>query len=107
MYKLSDAFDLTDKVMEIYNFYIEDQKQKLIAEIEWLGENEENIDVLRSYLATQYNQYLVLQLDGTNLRQLAEMHGNALNVRLHQLCQQKTDTRPLKVIVQELKYFGR
>ena len=100
MYKLSDAFDLTDKVMEVYNCYIEDQKQRLIAEIKWLGENEENIDVLRSYLATQYNQYIVLQLDDTNLRQLAEIHGNTLNAHLHQLCQQKTDTRPLKVILQ-------
>ena len=107
MYKPSEFLDFTDKAMEIHNCYVEEQKQRLVEELKWLGENEENPDSLRSYLARHYNQYLVLQLDDANLHQLAQIRGNTLNGQLKQLCQQKINTTPLKVIVQELKFFGQ
>ena len=106
MYKPSDALDFTDKVVEMHNYYIEEQKQKIIAEIKWLQDNEEDTGALRSYLTTRYNPYLVLNLDDNDLHQLAEIHGNTLNTQLFQLCRQQTDTKPLKIIVQELKLLG-
>lgn len=107
MNKPSDFLDFTDKVTEIHNCYVEEQKKRLVAEIRWLDENEENPDSLRAYLAMHYNQFLVLQLDDASLHQLALIHGNTLNAQLNQLCRQKINTMPLKVIVQELKYFGQ
>ena len=48
-----------------------------------------------------------MKLNKDDIQQVAEMRGNNLYALLHEMDRQKTETKPLKVIVQELKYFGQ
>ena len=48
-----------------------------------------------------------MKLNKNDIQQVAEMRGNNLYALLHEMDRQKTETKPLKVIVQELKYFGQ
>lgn len=81
MNKMSDGLDTLEKILEIRNFYIDNQKQNISDEIMWMYQNENNISELRKYLAN----YLY-----TSMKNMG--------------C--KVNTIPLKVIVESLKISG-
>ena len=92
-------------MLDLRNNYIENQKQCIENEIRWLENNIENTDNLRFYFANSLHMEWAMKLNKNDIQQVAEMRGNNLYALLHEMDRQKTETKPLKVIVQELKYF--
>lgn len=107
MDNISDRLDFLDKSMDLYNDYIEYQKRSIINEIKWLEENVGNTNELRSFFSRFLHMERVLQLSDKALQELAEIRGNHLYSQLQGLENQKVNNRPLKIIVQELKFFGK
>ena len=107
MKKISDRLDFFDKMLDLRNNYIENQKQCIENEIRWLENNIENTDNLRFYFANSLHMEWAMKLNKNDIQQVAEMRGNNLYALLHEMDRQKTETKPLKVIVQELKYLGQ
>lgn len=107
MNKLSDRIDFMDKILDLRNYYIDYQRQRVVNEIKWLEANNNNIDSLRSYFMNVLNMRQVKQFSDDDIQQLAEIRGNNLYSDLRGMSQQKIETKPLKILVQELKYFGQ
>lgn len=107
MNKPSDRLDFVDKVLDLRNFYLENQKQHINHEIVWLNENYEDIQSLRQYLSSFMPTEQVLQFSDKTVQELTEIRGNYLFSQFCGLDQQKVETKPLKIIVQELKNLGQ
>lgn len=107
MNKPSDRLDFLDKILDLRNQEIENQKQKIINEINWLDENAEDFQALKVYFAKIYRPEIVVQLNERQLQELTQIRANDLYSYLQRLNNQKTNNLPLKVIVQELKFFGK
>lgn len=107
MNKPSDRLDFLDKILDLRNQEIENQKQKIINEINWLAEKAEDFQALKIYFAKIYRPEVVLQLNDGQLQKLVQIRANDLYSYLQRLSNQKTNNLPLKVIVQELKVFGK
>ena len=107
MNKPSDRLDFVDKVLDLRNFYLENQKQHINHEIVWLNENYEDIQSLRQYLSSFLPTEQVLQFSDKTVQELAEIRGNYLFSQFCVLNNQKIKTQPLKIIVQELKCLGQ
>ena len=107
MNKPSDRLDFLDKILDLRNQEIENQKQKIINEINWLAEKEGDCQALKTYFAKIYRPEVVLQLNDEQLQKLVQIRANDLYSYLQRLSNQKTNNLPLKVIVQELKVFGK
>ena len=99
--------DFVDKLLDLRNFYLENQKWCINNEIMWLNEHYEDIKSLRQYLAPTLPMGQVFQLSDQAVQELAEIRGNYLFSQFQGLDRQKIETKPLKAIVQELKYLGR
>jgi hypothetical protein len=105
MDKVSDKLDLLDKGIELYNYYVEDQRRSITDELMWLADNSGNTDKLRVYLSQFLSEGRVLQFTDKDVGELAQIRGNHLYAQLKGLgC--KIDTMPLKVIAQCLKNNG-
>jgi hypothetical protein len=105
MDKASNRLDLLDKGIELYNYYIDDQRRKITDEIMWLEENSEDTDKLRAYLSQFLSKERVLRFADKDVEELTQIRGNHLYAQLKGLgCE--IDTVPLKVIVQCLKNSG-
>lgn len=105
MNKMSDGLDALDKILEIRNFYIDNQKQNISDEIMWMYRNENNISELRKYLANYLPVNRIQQLSDSSIRELVEMRANYLYAVMKNMgC--KVNTIPLKVIVESLKISG-
>lgn len=107
MNKPSDRLDFVDKILELRNFYLENQKYHIRNEIIWLNEHYEDIQSLRQHLLSCFPEEQVLQLNDKAVQELAEFRGNYLFSQFCGLDRQKIETRPLKIIAQELKSFGK
>lgn len=107
MKKLSDDIDAVDKAIELRNFYIEFQKKSIANEIKWLEENEKNYMSLRQYFKTFYSAEKINGLTDEKIDSMVQMRGNVLFSQWNNLNEYKINTLPLKVIVQELKLFGK
>lgn len=107
MDKPSDRLDYIEKVFDLRNFFLDCQKQTIIRDIMWLENNSTNFEALKGYFAGLLKVERVLQLDFKSLQELAEIRGNFLYSQLRGLEHQKTETTPLKIIVQELKAMGQ
>lgn len=107
MDKLSDRLDGVDKVMDLRNYYIANQKRVISQELRWLADNENKPENLQQYLANFLCKERIMQIGDEGLHQLAEIRGNYLYSQFCELEQQKIDNRPLKLIVQELKCLGQ
>ncbi len=107
MNKPSDRLDFLEKILDLRNQGIENQKRDIVNEINWLEENAENSQALQTYFAKLYQPEIVLQLNNRQLQELLQIRANDLYSYLQRLGNQKTNNLPLKVIVQELKYFGK
>lgn len=107
MDNISDRLDFLDKSMDLYNDYIDNQKRCIINEIKWLEENVGKPHELRSFFFRFLHTERVLQFSEKALQELAEIRGNHLYSQLQGLEKQKINNRPLKIIVQELKFFGK
>ena len=105
--KLSDRLDGVDKVMDLRNYYIDNQKQVISQELCWLADNENKPENLQQYFTNFLREERITQIGDEGLHQLAEIRGNYLYSQFCELEQQKIDNRPLKFIVQELKCLGR
>ena len=88
--KPSDFMDVVDKVCEVHNAYLDNLRQQITDEINWVYQNENEPIELRRYAFKIYDRNLVPFL--TDERGI----NNG-----------KTNTLPIKAIVQELKLFGR
>lgn len=105
MNKMSDGLDALDKILEIRNFYIDNQKQNISDEIRWMYQNENNISELRKYLANYLPIDRIQQLSDSSIRELVEIRANYLYTSVKNMgC--KVNTIPLKVIVESLKISG-
>jgi hypothetical protein len=105
MDKLSDRMDLLDKGIELYNYYVGDQRRSITDEIMWLVDNSENTDKLRAYFSQFLSKERLQHFTDKDIEELAQIRGNHLYAQLKGLgC--KIDTVPLKVIVQCLKNSG-
>lgn len=110
MNKPSDRLDFFEKILDLRNQEIENQKRSIVNEINWLAENAENAEnfqALKTYFVKIYRPEIVLQLNNGQLQELVQIRANDLYSYLQRLNSQKTNNLPLKVIVQELKYFGK
>ncbi len=107
MNKPSDRLDFLEKILDLRNQEIENHKRNIVDEINWLEENAENSQALQTYFAKLYRPEIVLQLNNKQLQELLQIRANDLYSYLQRLGNQKTNNLPLKVIVQELKYFGK
>lgn len=105
MNKMSDGLEALDKILEIRNFYIDNQKQNISDEIMWMYRNENNISELRKYLANYLPVNRIQQLSDSSIQELVEMRANYLYAAMKNMgC--KVNTIPLKVIVESLKISG-
>lgn len=105
MNKMSDGLDALDKILEIRNFYIDNQKQNISDEIMWMYQNENNISELRKYLANYLQIDRIQQLSDSSIRELVEIRANYLYASMKNMgC--KVNTIPLKVMVESLKISG-
>ena len=104
---LSNRLDFADKVLDLHNYYIDSQKQRIIDEITWLEASIDDVEKLRLHLSTFLHMDRVNRLHDEAIRQLAEIRGNHLYSQISELNQQKVETKPLKIIVQELKCLGQ
>lgn len=107
MNRPSDRLDFVDKMMDLRNLYLENQKHIISSEIIWLDEHYEDIQSLRQYFLSSLRMKGVAQLSDKAIQDLAEIRVNYLFSQFRGMDQQKVETRPLKIIVQELKYFGQ
>ena len=107
MNKPSDRLDFFEKILDLRNQEIENQKRSIVNEINWLAENAENYQALKTYFVKIYRPEIVLQLNDGQLQELTQIRANDLYSYLQRLSSQKTNNLPLKAIVQELKYFGK
>ena len=107
MVKLSDRLDGVDKVMDLRNYFIDNQKQAISQEIRWLADNENKPENLRQYFAHFLREERIMQIGDDGLNQLAEVRGNCLYSQFCGLEQRKINNKPLKFIVQELKCLGQ
>lgn len=107
MDKLSDRLDRVDKAMDLRNCFIDNQKQAISQEINFLADNVNKPKNLRPYFANFLCAEEIIRIGDSGLSQLAEIRGNYLYSRFCGLEQQKMDNRPLKFIVWELKGFGQ
>ena len=107
MYKPSDRLDLFEKILELRNQEIENKKRGIVNEINWLAENAENYQALKNHFANIYQPEIVSQLNDGQLQELSRIRANDLYSYLQRCNGQKINNLPLKVIVQELKYFGK
>ena len=107
MVKLSNPLDGVDKVMDLRNYFLDNQKQAISQEIRWLADNENKPENLRQYLAQFLPEERIMQIDDSGISQLAEIRGNYLYSQFLVLEKRKIDNSPLKFIVQELKCLGQ
>ena len=107
MNKPSDRLDFFEKILDLRNQEIENQKRSIVNDINWLAENAENYQALKTHFVKIYRPEIVLQLNDGQLQELTQIRANDLYSYLQRLNSQKTNNLPLKVIVQELKYFGK
>ena len=105
--KLSNRLDEIDKVMDLRNYYIDNQKRVISQELRWLADNENKPENLRQYFTNFLCEERIMQIGDEGLNQLAEIRGNYLYSQFCGLEQQKIDNRLLKFIVQELKCLGQ
>lgn len=107
MNKPSDRLDFVDKIMNLRNFYLENQKRNISNEIIWLDEHYEDIQSLRQYLSSFLRMERVVRLSDKAVQDLAEIRVNYLFSQFQGLDHQEVETKPLKIIVQELKCLGQ
>ncbi|MDE6762269.1 MAG: hypothetical protein K2J73_01140 [Oscillospiraceae bacterium] len=107
MNKPSDRLDFVDKTVEVHNSYIDIQVETFSKEIQWLDENFENIMILRQHLAQFLPFNRVSEISDDGIKSMAILRANQLYAQIQQLRSQKIDNRPLKVIVQGLKFRGQ
>lgn len=106
MDKISDGLDYVDKGIEMHNYYIQIQMEKIRDEIMWMDCNSNNIHELRLYFVNFLGKERVSQLSDKAINDLLVIRANDLNQHYQELSRQKIDTTPLKVIVQGLKIQG-
>ena len=94
MEKPSETLDLLDKIKELRNCYVDEQKHAISSEIKWICENADNVDNGKE-----------MQLSNDSIKELAQIRANHLYSDLNGLGT-KIDNFPLKVIVQYLKDCG-
>ena len=63
MKKISDRLDFFDKMLDLRNNYIENQKQCIENEIRWLENNIENTDNLRFYFTNSLHMEWAMKLN--------------------------------------------
>ncbi len=107
MNNMSDRLDFFDKSMDLYNYYIENQKRNIVNDIRWIEKNAENPDELRLFFSKFFQMEYLQQLSDEDLQQMALIQGNYLFSQLQGLENKKVNNNPLKMIVQELKIFGK
>ncbi|MCH5251060.1 MAG: hypothetical protein J1E98_14070 [Lachnospiraceae bacterium] len=107
MNKLSNQLDRVDKAMDLRNYFIDNQKQIISQEIQWLADNENKPENLRLYFANFLCEEEIIRIGDKGLSQLAAIRGNYLYSQFRRLEQQKMNNSPLKFIVWELKCFGQ
>lgn len=107
MVKLSNRLDGIDKVMDLRNYYIDNQKRVISQELRWLADNENKPENLRQYFTNFLREERIMQIGDEGLNQLAEIRGNYLYLQFCGLEQRKINNKPLKLIVQELKCLGQ
>ena len=105
MEKPSETLDLLDKITELRNCYVDEQKHAISSEIKWICENADNVDILRKYLSQFLKNGKEMQLSNDSIKELAQIRPNNLYSDLNGLGK-KIDNFPLKVIVQYLKDCG-
>lgn len=105
MEKPSETLDLLDKITELRNCYVDEQKHAISSEIKWICENADNVDILRKYLSQLLKNGKEMQLSNDSIKELAQIRANHLYSDLNGLGT-KIDNFPLKVIVQYLKDCG-
>ena len=113
MNNLSDGMDFIDKGIEVHNFFMEMEKQRIINEIQWINLNFNNISNLRNYflsLAKFNNNFQVAQYanqlnlySADKIQNMALYRANFLYSSLQRCDNNKIDNKPLKWIVQTLK----
>ncbi len=105
--KPSDFMDVVDKVCEVHNAYLDNLRQQITDEINWVYQNENEPIELRRYAFKIYDRNLVPFLTDEQVHSLIEIRVNELYDHLCGINNGKTNTLPIKAIVQELKLFGR
>ncbi len=106
MDKLSDRLDFFDKGIEIHNYYIQIEAERIRDEIIRLDHNSNDINKLRVYFANFLGRERISQLSDADIRDLLVIRANDLYRHYLALSGQKIDTTPLKIIVQGLKIQG-
>lgn len=103
MDKISDRLDYVDNGIDMYNYYIQIEMQKIRDEIMWMDCNSNNIHELRLYFVNFLGKERVSQLSDKAINELLTIRANELYKHYQILAGQKNDTTPLKIIVQALK----
>ena len=106
MDKISDRLDFIDKSIEMQNYYIQIEIEKIKDEIQWMDINSDNMNKLRIYFVNFLGEERVSQLSDTTINDLLVIRANNLYQHYKELSRQKIDTTPLKIIVQGLRLHG-
>ena len=113
MNKPSDVLDAFDKALDVRNLWIDMQKQYIINEILWIDANYENTNSLRKHLLKcagfnnrdaniSYAKQLCSYSD-KQIQEMVETRANVLYYGILRMESNKIDSKPLKLIVQELR----
>ena|GEM_PF-6478674 len=115
--KPSEIFDTADKFAEIENNYIDMQNQRIKYELQFLYNNYNNIDVLRTHFLQLYNVGNVIanasyaqhlnSLPANAVQHLADYRANYLHYLLFASENSKINNKPLKSIAEILKLFNK
>lgn len=101
----SDFLDMGEKLAELHNIYLDNQKGRIKKEIMLIDRMMDNIVELRKYMATILEPGREQILSDSAIKSLAEIRANYLYNDLNKLGS-KIETMPLKVIVKCLKANG-
>jgi hypothetical protein len=103
--KLSDRLDFVDKGMDLYNFYVAEQRRSIANEIIWIDNNKTNVENLRVYLSHFLGEKRISQLNDSSIVEIAVYRANYLYSQFQNSITE-IDTKDLKLIVQILKSQG-
>lgn len=102
----SDFFETGEKLAELYNLYLDNQKRSIINEIMAINKMIANTEELRKYITTFLGSVRGQELNDSAIKSLAEIRANYLYNNLLGLGN-RIETLPLKIIVQYLKFIGK
>lgn len=104
MDKMSDRLDCVDKTIEMRNYYVQTEMDKIKNEIQFLDSNSNNVNELRYYFVKFLGKERVLQLSDTAINDLLTIRANDLYLHYQELSRHRINTIPLKIIIQGLKF---